>query len=322
MSATSPKPTLIWVEGNIASGKSTLCEEFAKDPANAVVMEKMPSKLLSMFYENKPKYAFSFQLHTAEARLHTLEIIQKTSEHDHKQRVVQDRSAIGDSIFMLAQMVSGSANIDEYEAYKEIMGWSLLEPEQLRGFLATYNPKLVFLWETPENCAIRAEKRDRAIPLDYLRLIESVHFYALLQLAQVWPVHLVVQKEGNDLQASQEIAKGNMQEILSSDRYVDIRVITSEQYAKDPEFENSISFPEGLDRLCMNESEPDWTNTTVVVPWVQLKLGATMELCTQTAEEALAWENVPEVLRRLWRPQAIHNAIQILHRGGKLVLVQ
>jgi len=321
----SSKPSLIWVEGNIASGKSTLCEEFAKDPDNAVVMEEMPSKLLAMFYANQPKYAFPFQLHTVESRLHALEIMQKTSEHDHKKRVILDRSALGDSVFMLAQMVSGSADMNEYEAYREIMGWSLMEPEELRQFLSKYNPKVVFLWETPENCAIRAEKRDRAIPLDYLRLIESVHFYALLQLAEVWPVHLVVQREGQSLQASQEIAKGNMEQILSSEPPASIRFVKSTVYATDPKFENSISFPEGLDGI---QLDPELTNATVVVPRIppMSHLAAASRPASAGGREAepvaAASASIDDVMRRMWSAQAIHNAILLLRRGCELVLVE
>jgi hypothetical protein len=176
--------------------------------------------------------------------------------------------------------------------------------------LAKYNPKIVFLWDTPEQCGIRAEKRDRAIPLDYLQIIEAVHFYALVQLAKVAPVHLIMQRHGETLQMSQEIARSNMDMALSV-QPAKVRVVTAEQYANAPEFENSISFPEGLGQITPGLAG---AGAVVVVPLAP-HAGSALEGLPEGV-------GLPEVARLLWNSQAIANAIRLLEDGCELVLVQ
>lgn len=181
-SSTSTTPYIISIEGNIGSGKSTfVCflknqSQFQKqgiiflqEPVNewTSITDKEGETILTKFYKDQDKYAFSFQMM---AYISRLALLKKTVEENPGAIIITERCLITDrNVF--AKMLYDENKIDDVN-YKIYQNW----------FDTFYNDfpisKYVYLQTTPETSYERVIKRNREgenIPLEYLRACHSYH---------------------------------------------------------------------------------------------------------------------------------------------------
>jgi len=100
-------PTIISIEGNIGSGKSTLlkylsqcCEGdkefvFLQEPVDAwdTIKDEQGVTMLAKFYQDQPRYAFSFQMM---AYISRLALLKKTCDENPNAIIVTERSLYTD----------------------------------------------------------------------------------------------------------------------------------------------------------------------------------------------------------------------------------
>ena len=176
-------PTIISVEGNIGSGKSTLVSEmkealptlfngqiyFLQEPVDEweKICDTNGESIITKFYNNQKKYAFSFQMMAYISRLKTLtELINKIPQDSI---IICERSVWTDkNIF--AKMLYEDNNIEEinYIIYNKWFEFFMRETT-LGG--------IIYLNTDPETSFKRVLKRSRDgenIPIEYL---EKCHYY-------------------------------------------------------------------------------------------------------------------------------------------------
>ena len=177
-SRTSPLPRIIALEGNIGAGKTTLFEalkrRLASDDGRVVFMEEPVhlwqsvadadgETVLSKFYRDPHKYAFSFQIMAYSTRLGMLR--QLIRDHPDCEVIICERSLEADrNIFAKMLHDSGSMESVEFQIYE------LLYHETAHDFPLN---AVVYVDSDPETCLSRIGQRARegesAIPLDYLQ---------------------------------------------------------------------------------------------------------------------------------------------------------
>ena len=179
-------PKIIYIEGNIGTGKTTFCEllkqfmRFQKfewtvvlEPVKQWMSMKTRegSNLLSEFYKDQEKYSFPFQMNSFISRSKSIhDIIKKNPNLDV---IFVERSVFTDkNCFASMLYESGKMNELEYQIYNEwhsklISDFSL----EAHGF--------VYLQTSPEISLERIKKRSRdgesSIPLDYLKALHERH---------------------------------------------------------------------------------------------------------------------------------------------------
>jgi deoxyadenosine/deoxycytidine kinase len=176
------KRTLISLEGNIGAGKSTLLEHlekhfasneeyvFLREPVHLWehIRDKDGNTMLSKFYSDPVKYAFSFQIMAYTTRLHELKRIVR--ENPKCKVIICERSLEADK-HIFAKMLHDDGLIESvnYQIYE--------------SYFAEYEDKfridgLVYVKADPETCLERVQKRNRkgeTIELDYLKKCHDYH---------------------------------------------------------------------------------------------------------------------------------------------------
>lgn len=171
------KGLFIVVEGNIGSGKTTLCNTIHRLRSGSGPCSIMPEpvdkpsfrKLLGLFYTDPKRWAFAFQMHALKERFnqHTLasELV------NNHMSVVQDRSIYADGCFGITAHELGNMTGEEWDIYAEMFA-------SLKRFLR-YPDVVVYLRVMPEICKERMDRRKRpeeeGVPLDYLKKIHDQH---------------------------------------------------------------------------------------------------------------------------------------------------
>jgi deoxyadenosine/deoxycytidine kinase len=172
---------IISVEGNIGSGKSTILEILKKKYVNnkKVVFVDEPvsewneirdgdKSILELFYGNKEKYSFSFQILAYITRLRKLLAV--LEESDDK-IIICERSIYTDK-YVFAKMLYQQKFINDIE-------W-----QTYNYWFDTFKDKtklttIVYVNTNPEICFERIKKRNRTgesdIPLDYLNHCHLLH---------------------------------------------------------------------------------------------------------------------------------------------------
>lgn len=116
---------ILVLEGVIGAGKSTLCRSIkvlckALGVPCKVLNEGVPDELLKLFLSDPKRHAFTFQVALLYRRVaqhaRASELVSKGFF------VVQDRSLVGDSVFVLQAMRSGSMSADNLRDYSAILG--------------------------------------------------------------------------------------------------------------------------------------------------------------------------------------------------------
>jgi deoxyadenosine/deoxycytidine kinase len=172
-------PIVISVDSNIGSGKSTLLESLRTAlPDYEIVLEPVGEwihlknaegkSLLELFYEDKRRWAYTFQNCAILTRLRTIKAAIATTK---KRVIITERSVLTDR-FVFAEMLRDAGDIDALE-WTLYMNWfdTFAADLPLRG--------IIYLTTGVGTSAGRIVKRGRHgeehIPLDYLSALDTQH---------------------------------------------------------------------------------------------------------------------------------------------------
>ena len=171
--------TLISIEGNIGSGKSTILKQLKKYSDDLVYVDEPVSQwqsitdsnnknILELFYQDQKKYSFSFQILAYITRLKSLIDAYKSNPH---KIIICERSIYTDK-YVFAKMLYEQGNIEEIE-WKTYNYWfdTFKELTKLDG--------LIYVNTSPEICFNRIKKRNRNgesdITIEYLNECDKKH---------------------------------------------------------------------------------------------------------------------------------------------------
>ena len=126
----------ITIEGNIGSGKSTLVEMLSKKPDIECLQEPVDKwiemkdddgeNILSKFYSDTPRWAYSFQMNAFITRAH--DIVEKRKVLEVGKVMVGERSVITDRmVFAKLLKESGKMGKMEWELYNQWYNWLITD---------------------------------------------------------------------------------------------------------------------------------------------------------------------------------------------------
>jgi len=171
---------LIYVEGNIGTGKTTFVS-LLRNKNIAVVLEpvdqwmeikdKDGNDLLSEFYKNQVKFAFPFQMNSFISRVNV--ITETIKENPDLEYLIVERSVFTDKkCFADTCHESGKMNDIEFHIYNHWHSW-LVNEFNLKPY------GFIYLKTDPEVSHSRIVKRlrpgEESIPLDYLKTLHDKH---------------------------------------------------------------------------------------------------------------------------------------------------
>ena len=177
------KLTLISIEGNIGSGKSTILRmlkekhpewNFVDEPVGAWIALKNQhgESLLEIFYKNKERWSYTFQNVAVLHRFQNLHSALQGLDPNKPNVIVMERSLLTDKMVFTA-MLRKQGCIDDLE---------MQIYEQWFHHLAHMLPETrayIYVNTAPNVCSSRIHKRDRqgeqVIPLDYLEDLHRHH---------------------------------------------------------------------------------------------------------------------------------------------------
>lgn len=195
------QPLIISIEGNIGSGKSTLVEhlkkKFNSNPKICFLEEPVAiwetikdvdgNSMLTKYYDNQYKYAFSFQMM---AYISRLSLLKRALKEDYD-IIITERSIYTDNE-VFAKMLHDEKKIEDVE-YAIYMRW-------FHEFLEDLPPLwLIYVKTTPEIALQRVMMRNRRgenIPLSYL---ENCHKYHENWLNNIEDTPILVLNANNDI---------------------------------------------------------------------------------------------------------------------------
>lgn len=175
---------VIWVEGNIGSGKSTFLENIGEVVECAVVFERVPVKHLEKFYRD-PEYALGFQLIMASERAVAQDDALDKERRYNTKLIFLERSLHADLIF-----AKNCLKEEDYRTYKNYRD---------RYLIPNYHKPdaVIYLRSTPEGCYTRIKRRmtenttrkcEDTIPIDYLERLHEGHENWLMTERNEYPV--------------------------------------------------------------------------------------------------------------------------------------
>jgi len=171
----------ISIQGNIGSGKSTLLSHlqrrlstnkayvFVDEPVELWngIKDAKGTNMLTLFYQNKQKYAFAFQMMALSSRN---QLIEQAKTGFQGQFVISERSLDADKhVFAKMLHQEGSLSDVEFQIYNNCY-------QEFVGKRA--NDKVVYLRTSPTTANKRVAKRARpgeTIPYDYIARCHQVH---------------------------------------------------------------------------------------------------------------------------------------------------
>jgi deoxyadenosine/deoxycytidine kinase len=181
MSLAASKPRIFSIEGNIGSGKSTLVsmlKNAMKDDTEVVFMQepvdiwqtiqdKNGETILSKFYADQDKYAFSFQMM---AYISRISMLKKLVKDNPDKIIICERSVLTDKN-VFAKMLYDAGNIEEVN-YQIYLKWfdEFIADVPIAG--------LIYVKADPQVSHERVQKRAREgenIPLEYLKNCHTYH---------------------------------------------------------------------------------------------------------------------------------------------------
>lgn len=168
---------LIWLEGNIAAGKSTVGRSLKESGEFAFIEEPVEawrsgfaSNILDDYYRDSKRWAFALQIVAFTTRAKTWKEILAQTDHS---RVVLERSVFADRhVFATLLYNTGRMTETEWQAYCGL--WDFL--------VANYvvEPDCVLYLRTPAKVCLerikeRGRKEETEVTLEYLLQLERLH---------------------------------------------------------------------------------------------------------------------------------------------------
>jgi len=162
---------IIWIEGGIGAGKTSLTAKMAEALNLRAIMEPVADNpYLGRFYEDPKRWAFPMQIELLHRRfaMQKLAAFEATSAGGYSGAIL-DRGLPGDRVFCRLHMLEGNMDQIEWDTYErayDIMTCSLIPPSLL-----------IFLDCEPEVAMERVKKRARneevGVSLDYLQKLRK-----------------------------------------------------------------------------------------------------------------------------------------------------
>jgi len=185
MSGTILNYTVVSVEGNIGSGKSTLMSQlkqkyegnegviFLKEPVDewAEIKDANGITILEKFYGNQEKYSFPFQMMAFISRLNLFKSVIKGLDPSKKYVIITERSLNTDR-HVFAKMLFETGKMEDV-AYQIYLNW-------FNVFSADFPVhKVVYVNTCPDICYkrvnVRSREGEQQIPLEYLVSCDTYH---------------------------------------------------------------------------------------------------------------------------------------------------
>lgn len=177
---------LITVEGNIGVGKTTFLKQLEGVPNIKVMYEPVDDwlkfkgddgiSLFEMFYNDRKRYSFTFQMMALQTRFENLvKICNEYKNNDNTENIVVvcERSIFTDyNVFAKTTNAQGDMSDVELQVYKQC--------HQFMTSLCDISiDKYIYLKASPEVCLERIKQRNREgeenITIDYLRRLDECH---------------------------------------------------------------------------------------------------------------------------------------------------
>ena len=161
---------VVWVEGLIGAGKSTLSQKLAGLLEFRAFHEPVEADYLGKFYTDPKRYAFEFQLRQLARRklIHELAQSEAVAAIDYKGAVL-DRGLPGDRVFAKLHVHTGNISAEQWTTYELLFNqaMSTIRPPAL----------LVYLDTDPDVAMERVRNRNRGaesgMTIDYLKMLRK-----------------------------------------------------------------------------------------------------------------------------------------------------
>lgn len=186
------KKRVTLVEGNIASGKTTLVRAMCTISSSLLAQQEYVGELfLSTFYRYQKGYAFALQMTQHAHRLGALKLAMQNTES-----VIIDRSILGDYAFALWNNAIGNLTPLQWKIYQEQAGDSISSALKRYANPAFTDIIIMFLSDTTDACHERQKLRDeKPIDKSYMLGLETAH---LIVMACVPDTHAIIELRWND----------------------------------------------------------------------------------------------------------------------------
>lgn len=177
------------VEGNIGAGKSTFLYKIAQSLGCPLLLEPCHEwqdinghNLLSEFYKDIKRWAYSFQLY---AFLTRIESIEKKIAANDGPFFISERSIFADR-YVFAQVChqEGKMNELEWNMYKKWFDWTLLRKNKV-----LLPSGIIYLQVDPaisyHRIELRGREEEKGISFDYLNLLDKYHRLWLIEKEEI-----------------------------------------------------------------------------------------------------------------------------------------
>ena len=210
------------IEGNIGSGKSTLCRKLNEDMSDAEVIfepvdkwrntidEKTGNNILQNFYVDQERWSYSFQTYTFLTRMEDVMKKQEKPIRFIERSIYTDKLVFARTLFDTEKMTSL-----EWNMYNRWFDWLSEE-----CFTRTKRPSgFIYIRADPKTSYDRMLKRERSeekcVPLDYLTTVSEYHDQWLMQEGQEDVLVINVDKDFESTPEEWERVNGLIQEFVA-----------------------------------------------------------------------------------------------------------
>lgn len=172
---------IIWVEGIIASGKTTLARQIAKRLEFKLLEEPVETNpYLEEFYKDPKKYAFGLQVYMLHHRFAMKQEASYAAARGAANGIVLDRSIAGDRVFAKHHMQVGNIDPLDFQCYEycyQMMARTILPPTVI-----------IYLNVQAETAHARMKERNRGaeagVSLQYLKDLKNGYETLLSEIRQ------------------------------------------------------------------------------------------------------------------------------------------
>jgi len=210
---------LFTIEGNIGSGKSTFIQLLKNNlkHVNGIPVVYVPEpvdewesiqsldgkNMIELFYQDQPKYAFSFQMMAYITRLN---ILQKEIKKYPDCILISERSLLADyHVFAKMLYEEGHISHENYQIYKRWF-YSFLDNIHITGIIyLAITPDICF-----DRCCKRSRKGENSISLEYLTRCWGMHERWMED--ELIPIERIINNTEDDVEMVKEFISSELYE--------------------------------------------------------------------------------------------------------------